>query len=203
MRRPQAAALLFLLTLTASVHAENKPARGSWRRLAVRREVLAPDARLADLDRRTLELLRAFQPSGAKVESLSVLPPEGEQPLRLSFRATTRVNVDVGPIPVSSERTVTVRARVTSARAACGPDPAIPGFRYMLDLRESDEPLAANADALVVAVCATAEPNVYEVATYMQVGPDYGTRVAGRVATDLLTRQTDGFVHALHAVVDP
>ncbi len=192
---------MFVLS-AAPAHAEDKPVRGSWKRLAVRTVHVAEGAHVDGLEQRALDLVRALRPEGARIADLKV-SGGGDDPVRVSFKATTRVDVSVGPIRVTKDESFTVRARVGAERARCAADGSRPGYNFRLDLSESDEPVAANADALVLSVCRGATADTYELTTYMQIGPDYGTRVAGRLATDLLTRQTDPAVRAFQAVVAP
>jgi hypothetical protein len=188
---------------------EEAPTPGSWRKLAVRTFEVQPDAdmdaTLKDLPR----LLRHFRPQGIKVTDLAV-ENEGPRHLpRVTFKATMHVDVDVGPVHVEKDEEVWVRADVTSRAGKCAYDANRLGFEVKLDLTASEEPVSANVQTMVAALCVdpkvapSADPQVptpvrrAELTSFMQVGPDYGTRVAGRLATNMLVKQTDPIMLAV------
>jgi hypothetical protein len=93
---------------------------------------------------------------------------------------------------------------VTSRAGKCAYDASRLGYEVKLDFVSSDEPLSANVSTMVAAFCVDPmsasnadAPRHAEITTFMQVGPDYGTRVAGRLATNMLIKQTDPIVTAL------
>lgn len=186
---------------------EDAPAAGSWRKLAVRSFDVPDDADLATTLQDLPRLLRHFHPQGVKVTDLSV-ENEGPRKLpRVTFKATMHVNVDVGPVRVEKDEQVWVRADVTARAGRCTYDATRLGFEVKLDLSPSDEPVSANVQTMVAALCvdpkppgapgAPDAPRHAELTSFMQVGPDYGTRVAGRLATNMLIKQTDPIVAAV------
>jgi hypothetical protein len=191
---------------------EAAPAVGSWRKLAVRKFDVPRDADMDAALRDIPRLLRHFKPAGVKVSDLSV-ENEGPRHLpRVTFKATMHVDVEVGPVRVARDEEVWVRADVTSRAGRCAYDANRLGYEVKLDFVSSDEPLSANVSTMVAAFCvdpqssssspsqsqtSTDAPRHAEITTFMQVGPDYGTRVAGRLATNMLIKQTDPIVTAL------
>ncbi len=187
---------------------ENAPTPGSWRKLAVRTFDLPDDADIDTTLKDLPRLLRHFHPQGVKVTDLSVAN-EGPRKLpRVMFKATMHVNVDVGPVRVEKDEEVWVRADVSARAGRCAYDASRLGFEVKLDLSASEEPVSANVQTMVAALCVdpkpadtaiggTPVPRHAELTSFMQVGPDYGTRVAGRLATNMLIKQTDPIVAAV------
>lgn len=201
-----AAALSSLLVFATprALCADDAPAPYSWKRLAVRRLTLrdAQDrAAIREAFRDPQRMLKAFQPRGVQVEAIHVEPPaHGRSRQRLVFRAHAVVPVPLGPIRVRAPFDAWVRADAVSWEGRCPYDATRPAFGLKLLLSESDEPISANAHAIAVVACvdegAAARPEV-EVTTLMQVGPDYGARVAGAFVSRLLVDQTDPLVLAM------
>jgi hypothetical protein len=183
-----------------SAHAsEDAPVPGSWRKLAVRKFDVPKDADMDAALRNIPRLLRHFKPAGVKVSDLSV-ENEGPRHLpRVTFKAMMHVDIEVGPVHVARDEEVWVRADVTARSGRCAYDPSRLGYEVKLDFTSSDEPLSANVSSMVAAFCVDGEHDGRhaELTTFMQVGPDYGTRVAGRLATNMLIKQTDPIVSAL------
>jgi hypothetical protein len=185
---------------------EDVPAAGTFRKLAVRKFQVdaSTDVQqvLSDLPR----LLRHFKPAGAKITQLGVVAEGPRQLPRVTFRATVHVNVDVGVFSVARDEDLWVRADVTTRPGRCAYDATRAGYEVRLDLTSSDEPVSANASSLIAAICVS-EPNgatrEIELTSFMQIGPDYGRRVAGRLATNMLIQQTDPFVAAVRSAARP
>jgi hypothetical protein len=179
---------------------EPTPAAGSWRKLAVRKFSVDSGADLDAAMRDVSKLLTFFKPAGLKVSDLSVVADGPKKVPRVVFRATVHVDVEVGLFSVARDEQVWIRADVTSRMGRCAYDPSRAGYEIKLDLSSSDEPVSANASSLVAAFC-FGEPKdgqrEVELTSFMQIGPDYGTRVAGRLATNMLIKQTDPFVTAI------
>lgn len=201
----RAAAALVALTAVAATDAparagEPTPAAGTWRKLAVRKFSVESGADLDAAMRDVPKLLAFFKPAGLKVSDLSVVADGPKKVPRVVFRATVHVDVEVGVFSVARDEQVWVRADVTSRMGRCAYDPSRAGYEIKLDLSSSDEPVSANASSLVAAFC-FGEPKdgqrEVELTSFMQIGPDYGTRVAGRLATNMLIKQTDPFVTAI------
>ena len=204
---PVLAALTIMGGEKSVAASEDAPTPGSWRKLAVRTFDLPDDADLDATLKDVPRLLRHFRPQGVKVTDLSV-ESEGPRKLpRVTFKATMHVNVDVGPVRVERDEEVWVRADVTARAGRCAYDPTRLGFEVKLDLSASEEPVSANVQTLVAALCvdrrASGDPATApvvrhaELTSFMQVGNDYGTRVAGRLATNMLIKQTDPIVAAV------
>lgn len=201
-----AAVLSSLLAFTASrpADADDAPAPYSWKRLAVRRLTLRDSsdrAAIREAFRDPQRMLKAFQPRGVKVEAIHVeAPAHGRSRQRLVFRAHAVVPVPLGPIRVRAPFDAWVRADAVSWEGRCPYDDSRPAFGLKLLLGESDEPISANANAIAVVACVdegkAGHPEV-EVTTLMQVGPDYGSRVAGAFVSRLLVDQTDPLVLAM------
>ena len=188
---------------------EEAPTPGSWRKLAVRTFEVPEDADLDATVKDLPRLLRHFHPQGLKVTDLSV-ENEGPRHLpRVTFKATMHVDVQVGPVHVEKDEEVWVRADVSARAGRCAYDPSRLGFEVKLDLTASDEPVSANVQTMVAALCVdpphasapgadgSAAPRRAELTSFMQVGPDYGTRVAGRLATSMLIKQTEPIMLAV------
>ncbi len=187
---------------------EEAPTPGSWRKLAVRTFDLPDDADIDTTLKDLPRLFRHFHPQGVKVTDLSVAN-EGPRKLpRVTFKAMMHVNVDVGPVHVEKDEEVWVRADVSARAGRCAYDPSRLGFEVKLDLSASDEPVSANVQTMVAALCVDPKPadtaigvppitRHAELTSFMQVGPDYGTRVAGRLATNMLIKQTDPIAAAV------
>jgi hypothetical protein len=190
--------------------AEEAPAAGAWKKLAVRHFDVQPDAdfdaTLQDIPR----LLRHFKPAGVKVTDLGVENVGPRKLPRVTFKATMHVDLDVGPVHVTKDEQVWVRADVSARAGRCAYDPSRLGYEVKLDFSSSEEPLSANVSSMVAAFCvdpvsqgSQTEPRHAELTSFMQVGPDYGTRVAGRLATNMLVKQTDPIVTALRESLVP
>ncbi len=190
---------------------EEAPTPGSWRKLAVRTFDLPDDADIDTTLKDLPRLLRHFHPQGVKVTNLSV-ENEGPRKLpRVTFKATMHVDVEVGPVHVEKDEEVWVRADVTARAGRCAYDPSRLGFEVKLDLSASDEPVSANVQTMVAALCVDPQRETgesqstsgsgfrrrAELTSFMQVGPDYGTRVAGRLATNMLVKQTEPILAAV------
>jgi hypothetical protein len=201
--RLAAATISALSALVVSdAHAEERPTPGSWRKLAVRRFELPEEARLERIVEELPTLVRAYRPQGAKISDVSFSDGSVDKAPEIRFRATVHVDVSVGPLHVSRDETVNVAAQVRVQKTRCSYDPGREAYEIYMDLTRSDEPLAANAQALAVALCVGATEKgqrAVELTSFMQIGPDYGTRAAGRIATDLLARQADALVTAIRA----
>lgn len=185
---------------TEASAADPVPTPGSWRKLAVRKFTVADNADLDTTLKDVGKILTHFRPAGLKVTDLSVVPEGPKRVPRVMFRATVHVDVEVGVFSVSRDEQVWVRADVTARGGRCAYDPSRAGYEVKLDLSSSDEPVSANASSLVAALCvgeAKDGQREIELTSFMQIGPDYGTRVAGRLATNMLIKQTDPFVTAL------
>lgn len=202
-----AAALVSAALLGPDARAnEDAPPAGSFRKLAVRKFQVdaSTDVQqvLSDLPR----LLRHFKPAGAKISQLGVLAEGPRQLPRVTFRATVHVNVEVGLFSVARDEDLWVRADVTTRPGRCAYDPSRAGYEVRLDLTSSDEPVSANASSLIAAICVSEPKGAtrdIELTSFMQIGPDYGRRVAGRLATNMLIQQTDPFVAAVRSAAKP
>lgn len=189
---------------SADARAEQIPAAGSWRKLAVRRFAIQDQTELDATLRDVPKILQSFRPAGGKITDLSVVLDGPRHVPRVTFKAIVHVDVDVGLFSVSHDEEMWVRADVTSRAGRCTYDASRAGYEIKLDLTSSDEPVSANASTLVASFCLGEPRNgarEVELTSFMQVGPDYGTRVAGRLATNMLIKQTDPFVQALKATL--
>ena len=87
---------------------------------------------------------------------------------------------------------------------ACPYDKKRLGYELVVDLSDSDEPIAANVSHWAASLCVTQLPDGsldVQMMTFMQIGPDYGTWMAGRLVTDMLIQQTDPLVAAIKGEV--
>ncbi len=198
-------ALLALVCVARDAPAEDAPPAGSWRKLAVRRFTIPVETEIDHSLRDLPRILKAYQPAGAKVSDVSVVLDGPRKVPRVTFKAVVHVDVDVGIFTIARDEAVWVRADVTGRVGRCPQDASRAGYEIRMDLTSSDEPLSANASTLVASFCVGDPKNAsreVELTSFMQIGPDYGTRVAGRLATNMLIKQTDPFVAALRATLN-
>jgi hypothetical protein len=199
---PWLLAIGVVMACAGTANADNAPAAGSWRKLAQRHFRLAAPAEpsAADLPD-ALRVVRGFKPASAKVTDLNVVTPGPKQVPRVSFRSTQRVPISLGVATITKEETVWVRGDVSVRKLkACPYDDGRQGYEIVVGLTDSDEPVAANVSNWAASLCVSKLPDGaldVNMMTFMQIGPDYGTWMAGRLVTDMLIQQTDPLVAAI------
>ena len=199
------AVLVVIMAGAGTAQADSAPAAGSWRKLATRHFRLAAptEASAGDTNQLpdALRVVRGFKPASAKVTDLKVVAPGPRQVPRVSFRSTQRVPISLGVATVTKEETVWVRGDVSvRTLKACPYDDGKQGYEIVVGLTDSDEPVAANVSNWAASLCVSKLPGGeldVNMMTFMQIGPDYGTWMAGRLVTDMLIQQTDPLVAAI------
>jgi hypothetical protein len=199
---PWLLALLLIAASSGTARADDAPGAGSWRKLAQRQFHLAPPTEPVDVALQdALRVVRSFRPASAKVSDLNVVTPGPKHVPRVSFRSTQRVPISLGIATVTKEKTVWVRGDVSVRKlSACPYDKKRLGYEIVVDLTDSDEPVAANVSNWAASLCVTQLGDGsldVQMMTFMQIGPDYGTWMAGRMVTDMLIQQTDPLVAAI------
>ncbi len=200
---PWILAVLVVMAGAGTAQADSAPAAGSWRKLAQRHFRLSAKAEAGDATGLpdALRVVRGFKPASAKVTDLKVVAPGPRQVPRVSFRSTQRVPISLGIATVTKEETVWVRGDVSvRTLKACPYDDGKQGYEIVVGLTDSDEPVAANVSNWAASLCVSKLPGGeldVTMMTFMQIGPDYGTWMAGRLVTDMLIQQTDPLVAAI------
>lgn len=199
---PWILAVLVVMACAGTANADDAPAAGSWRKLAQRHFRLAAPAEAASgALPDALRVVRGFKPASAKVTDLKVTAPGPKQVPRVSFRSTQRVPISLGVATITKEETVWVRGDVSvRTLKACPYDDGKQGYEIVVGLTDSDEPVAANVSNWAASLCVSKLPDGaldVNMMTFMQIGPDYGTWMAGRLVTDMLIQQTDPLVAAI------
>lgn len=202
---PWLLALLVIVGCAASARtaqADAAPGAGSWRKLAQRHFRLPPPTEPVDVALQdALRVVRSFRPASAKVSDLKVVTPGPKRVPRVTFRSTQRVPISLGIATVTREESVMVRGDVSVHKLkACPYDDKRLGYEIIVDLSDSDEPVAANVSNWATSLCVTQLDDRsldVQMTTFMQIGPDYGTWMAGRLVTDMLIQQTDPLVAAI------
>lgn len=187
---------------TGTAAADDAPGAGTWRKLAQRKFRLAAPSQPVDVALQdALRVVRSFRPASAKITDLKVVSPGPKSVPRVTFRSTQRVPISLGILSVTKEETVWVRGDVSVRKLkACPYDDKRLGYEIIVDLSDSDEPVAANVSNWATSLCVTqvADGSLdVQMTTFMQIGPDYGTWMAGRLVTDMLIQQTDPLVAAI------
>ena len=199
---PWILAAVVVMAGAGTAKADNAPPAGSWRKLAKRHFRLAAPAEAASASLPdALRVVKGFKPASAKVSDLKVVTPGPRQVPRVSFRSTQRVPISLGIGTITKEETVTVRGDVSvRSLKACPYDEGKQGYEIVVGLTDSDEPVAANVSNWAASLCVSKLPGGeldVNMMTFMQIGPDYGTWMAGRLVTDMLIQQTDPLVAAI------
>jgi len=195
-------AMLLVAGWCGTARADEAPGAGSWRKLAQRHFRLAAPKEPVDVALQdALRVMRSFRPVSATVSDLKVVTRGPKLVPRVTFRSTQRVPIRLGVMTVTREESAWVRGDVFAHKLqACPYDDKRLGYEIIVDLSASDEPVAANVSNWAASLCVSrlADGSLdVQMTTFMQIGPDYGTFMAGRLVTDLLIQQTDPLVAAI------
>ncbi len=189
---------------SASVFADEPP-RGRGELIPLRSRSFESELPLAEVRHRSSAALRNlpgllshFEPAlppGGSIRGLrmtnSVLSFDAALPVNCSFSGLSLPRVNL------AQRLVAVASARRYSRDGCG------GFELRLDLRASDEHISNQADAILARLCFSETPSGtrLSLSALMEVGPDYGTRCAGKFARDLLSAQIPPLENAIREAI--